>query len=142
MTFIKVKRTSPDAKLPFYATDQAIGCDLYAIEAKTLNPGERALIKTGLVFEPARYVDVQVRSRSGLALKNGVCVLNAPGTIDPDYRGDVGVLLINLGDQAFKVLPGDRIAQVVTNPPGMPFVEVDATSETERGIGGFGSTGR
>lgn len=152
-------------ELPQYETIESAGCDLRAelslintnflfnvdVFHKTLeetvykiiiNPGGRALIPTGLkIALPAGY-EAQVRPRSGLALKHGITILNTPGTIDSDYRGDVGVILINHGSEPFVVEQGDRIAQLVINEiiQGV-FVEVDVLTETERGAGGFGHTG-
>ena len=130
--------------LPAYATVQSAGMDLRANigEPVTLRPMERRLIPTGLYIAlPAGY-EAQVRPRSGLALKKGITVLNAPGTIDADYRGEVGVLLINLSDEAFTVNDGERIAQmVIARHEQGEFVEVEALDETERGEGGYGHTG-
>jgi len=132
--------------LPAYQTDYAAGFDLVAAvpdEAPlTLAPLQRALVPTGLVFELPAGFEAQVRPRSGLALKHGVTVLNGPGTIDADYRGEVKVLLINLGDAIFDVARGDRIAQVVIAPvSAVQIIAVSSTTDTERGQGGFGSTG-
>jgi len=132
--------------LPAYQTDYAAGFDLVAAvpdEAPlTLAPLQRALVPTGLVFELPAGFEAQVRPRSGLALKQGVTVLNGPGTIDADYRGEVKVLLINLGDAIFDVARGDRIAQVVIAPvSAVEIIAVSSTTDTERGQGGFGSTG-
>lgn len=131
--------------LPQYATPQSAGMDLRAnLEATvTLKPMERRLIPTGLYIAlPAGY-EAQVRPRSGLALKHGITVLNAPGTVDADYRGEVGVVLINLSDQDFVVNDGERIAQlVIARHEQAVFTEVDVLDETERGAGGYGHTGR
>ena len=130
--------------LPQYATEQSAGLDLRAnIDAPiVLRPLERRLIPTGLhIALPSGY-EAQVRPRSGLALKHGITVLNAPGTIDADYRGDIGVVLINLSDQDFTVNDGERIAQmVIARHETAEFVEVEVLSETERGEGGYGHTG-
>jgi dUTP pyrophosphatase len=130
--------------LPQYATEQSAGLDLRAnIDAPiVLRPLERRLIPTGLhIVLPSGY-EAQVRPRSGLALKHGITVLNAPGTIDADYRGDIGVVLINLSDQDFTVNDGERIAQmVIARHETAEFVEVEVLSETERGEGGYGHTG-
>ncbi|MCH5302025.1 MAG: dUTP diphosphatase [Prevotella sp.] len=130
--------------LPQYATEQSAGMDLRAnIDAPiTLQPMERRLIPTGLhIALPAGY-EAQVRPRSGLALKKGITVLNSPGTIDADYRGEVGVLLINLSQEPFVVNDGERIAQmVIARHEQGEFVEVEMLSETERGEGGYGHTG-
>lgn len=133
---------------PEYTTDGASGFDLRANlkEPITLNFGERALIPTGLKFEIPSGFEIQVRPRSGLALKKGVTVLNTPGTVDADYRGEVGIILINLGQEPFTVEHGDRIAQGVlahvTAKQVVRLFKVDEVSEdTDRGAGGFGSTG-
>ena len=130
--------------LPAYATEQSAGMDLRANidEPIVLKPMERRLIPTGLhIALPAGY-EAQVRPRSGLALKKGVTVLNSPGTIDADYRGEVGVLLINLSAEAFVVNDGERIAQmVIARHETAEFVEVEVLSATERGEGGYGHTG-
>lgn len=107
-----------------------------------LKPFERALVKTGLFLELPQGIECQVRPRSGLAFKNGITVLNAPGTIDADYRGEVGVILINLSNEEFIIQDGERIAQLVfAKHEQVEFIEVQSLSETERGAGGFGSTG-
>ena len=130
--------------LPAYATPQSAGMDLRAnLEAPvTLRPMERRLIPTGLhIALPAGY-EAQVRPRSGLALKKGITVLNAPGTVDADYRGEVGVLLINLSTEDFVINDGERIAQmVIARHEQGEFVQVDVLDETERGEGGYGHTG-
>ncbi len=131
--------------LPQYQTEQAAGLDLVAaVEARkpvVIAPGQRALIPTGLSIElPAGY-EAQVRPRSGLALKHGVTCLNTPGTIDADYRGEVGIILANLGDAPFPVNRGDRVAQLVVAPVTQAVLRPVATlSKTRRGAGGFGST--
>ncbi|PJA32764.1 MAG: dUTP diphosphatase [Zetaproteobacteria bacterium CG_4_9_14_3_um_filter_53_7] len=131
--------------LPFYATTHAAGADLRAaVDADiVIEPGEHKLIKTGFAMALPDNYEAQIRPRSGLALKNGITVLNSPGTIDADYRGEVGVILINHGKQPFTVSRGDRIAQMII----APFVQADfhavaELSETERGSGGFGSSGK
>jgi dUTP pyrophosphatase len=130
--------------LPQYATDQSAGLDLRAnLDAPiTLAPGQRALIPTGLFLELPEGTEAQVRPRSGLAFKHGVTVLNSPGTIDADYRGEVGVLLINHGHEPFTVNDGERIAQlVVARYIRVSFAEVPDLRASERGAGGFGHTG-
>jgi dUTP pyrophosphatase len=135
-----------DLKLPKYETEQSAGMDLYAAlgdgEAVTLGPLERAMIPTGLAMAlPAGY-EAQVRPRSGLAAKNGITVLNTPGTIDADYRGEVKVILVNLSNDPFTIERGMRIAQMIIAPVTQGvWNEVDALDETARGAGGFGSTG-
>ena len=139
---IKFKRVHPEAVLPAYARPGDAGMDVCACEAATLLPGERKLIKTGLVMELPRGTEAQMRPRSGLALKSGITLLNTPGTIDEGYRGEVGVILINLGQEPFDVQPGMRIAQMVIAPVlRADTEEVSEVSGTARGEGGFGSTG-
>lgn len=136
--------TSPGAVLPSYQTKGAAGADICAcIETDVvIGVGERVMVPTGLFFEIPQGYEVQVRPRSGLAVKNGVTCLNTPGTIDSDYRGEVKVILINLGQKPFTVKNGDRIAQIVVSPvEQVSFCKVDVLSSTERGEGGFGSTG-
>ena len=130
---------------PAYATEKSAGMDLKADiqEPVVLNPLERALIPTGLYLALPDGTEAQVRPRSGLAAKFGISVLNAPGTIDADYRGEVKVILVNLSNEAFTVNPGERIAQlVVARYEKVEWDEVEVLDETERGEGGFGSTGR
>ena len=130
--------------LPQYATGQSAGMDLRAdIDAPVvLHPMERRLIPTGLHIALPPGYEAQVRPRSGLALKHGITVLNAPGTVDADYRGEIGVVLINLSDQPFTVNDGERIAQlVIARHETAEFVVVETLSETERGEGGYGHTG-
>ena len=133
-----------DLPLPAYATDDAAGMDLLAAvtEDLVLAPGERALVPTGLAMAiPAGY-EVQVRPRSGLALKNGITVLNTPGTVDADYRGEVGVILMNHGHESFTISRGMRIAQMVVAPVTRGvWHEVAELPDSGRGAGGFGSTG-
>lgn len=131
--------------LPEYKTEDSAGMDLVANldEEIVLKPLERKLIPTGLhIALPSGY-EAQVRPRSGLALKHGISVLNTPGTIDADYRGDIGVILINLSHEDFAVNDGDRIAQlVIAKHEKINFIEVEELNETDRGFGGFGSTGK
>ena len=141
---IKVINKSANA-LPSYETIASAGMDLRAHleEAVTLKPMERKLIPTGLFMELSAGYEAQIRPRSGLALKNGITLLNAPVTIDADYRGDVGVILVNLSTEDFIVQPGDRIAQmVIAKYEQIQWNLVDDLSETTRGAGGFGSTGK
>jgi dUTP pyrophosphatase len=129
--------------IPRYASEDAVGLDVTAAEELTLNPGERHAVATGFAIEIPRGYEVQVRPRSGLAMKNGITCLNTPGTIDSDYRGEIKVILVNLGQEPFEVRRGERIAQLVPAPVlRADFVEASAPSDTERGSGGFGSTGR
>jgi dUTP pyrophosphatase len=129
--------------LPKYATEHAAGLDVCAAEDLVLEPGRRHAVATGFAIQIPHGYEVQVRPRSGLALKHGITCLNTPGTIDSDYRGEVKVILANLGGEPFPIVRGERIAQLV--PAAVlraDFVEVEALAETARGAGGFGSTGR
>ncbi len=141
---IPVKRLdhASDLPLPSYETNGSAGMDIRAADEMTIAPGTRGLVGTGFAFAiPAGY-EVQVRPRSGLALKKGISVLNTPGTIDSDYRGEIKVILANLGEEDFVIQRGDRIAQIVVAPVQRGhLVEVDRLDETTRGSGGFGSTG-
>ena len=129
--------------LPAYATAGAAGMDVVAAEDLTLAPGARAAVATGFAIAIPEGFEVQVRPRSGLALKHGVTCLNTPGTIDSDYRGEVKVILANLGDAPFAITRGDRIAQLVPAPvQRAALAEVATLDDTARGAGGFGSTGR
>lgn len=137
-----INRSNHD--LPHYETSASAGMDLRAHleEPITLHPMERAIIKTGLFMELPVGVEAQVRPRSGLAAKKGITVLNAPGTIDADYRGEVGVILVNLSNEPFTIENGERIAQlVIAKHERAAWEVVDALSDTSRGEGGFGSTG-
>ncbi|QSS97921.1 dUTP diphosphatase [Psychroflexus sp. ALD_RP9] len=140
---VTIKNTSLH-QLPTYETEQSAGVDLRANldQDLQLKPLERALIKTGLFIALPSGYEAQVRPRSGLALKKGVTVLNSPGTIDADYRGEIGVILVNLSNEIFKIKNGDRIAQLVfAKVEQANFLEVESLNETTRGHGGFGSTG-
>jgi dUTP pyrophosphatase len=142
---IKVLRLphGADLPLPTYATAGAAGMDLRAAESLTLKPGARALVATGLAMALPEHFEAQVRPRSGLAVKHGITVLNAPGTIDCDYRGEIKVPLINHGTEDFVIARGDRIAQLVVAPVTIATLqEVTNLDETPRGAGGFGSSGR
>jgi len=139
---LKIKKLDNKAIIPNYQTKGAAGFDLHSIEDVVLNPGERKLIKTGLAFEIEDGYEVQIRPRSGLAYKYGITVLNSPGTIDSDYRGEIKVLLINHSDEAFNIKKGDRIAQaVLAKVIQADIIEVKELSVTTRGDKGFGSTG-
>ncbi|NLR98704.1 dUTP diphosphatase [Rhizobium sp. P38BS-XIX] len=132
--------------LPSYETKGAAGMDLRAAvddgATLTIAPGKRALVPTGFIFEVPEGFEAQIRPRSGLALKNGITCLNSPGTVDSDYRGEVKVILANLGDEPFEITRGMRIAQMVIAPVTQVRVaEISEISETARGAGGFGSTG-
>jgi len=143
----KVFNASTNA-LPAYESAMAAGLDLRAnlTENMILNPGERELVPTGLYLELPEDCEAQIRPRSGLAFKHGITVLNSPGTIDPDYRGEVKVLLINLSDQPFEIQHGERIAQmVISRFQQIAWQEVESVEElsnTERGAGGFGHSGK
>ncbi len=131
-----------DLPLPAYATDGAAGMDVVSAEDLILAPGARHAVATGFAMAIPHGYEVQVRPRSGLALKHGITCLNTPGTIDSDYRGEVKVILANLGGEPFPIKRGDRIAQLVPAPVQRAVLtEVDSLDETERGVGGFGSTG-
>jgi dUTP pyrophosphatase len=147
MISMRFRRVRPEARVPEYMTAGAAGMDLAAAvdEPVVLGPGERAAVPTGLVVEIPVGYEGQVRPRSGLARRHGIAMVNAPGTIDSDYRGEVQVLLVNLGHEAYTVAPGDRIAQLVIAPVTRVALEEvkdgGALSATARGTGGFGHTG-
>ena len=144
MTKILIKRLSKEVPLPKYETNGSSGMDLAAnINANIdIDPGKTAIIPTGLALSIPKGFEVQIRPRSGLAAKQKISVLNTPGTIDADYRGEIKVILINLGQEPFKIEKGSRIAQMVVCPiVQAQLKEVDDLSETDRGKGGFGSTG-
>ena len=129
--------------LPRYASEHAAGLDVTAAEELTLKPGERHAVATGFAIAIPHGYEVQVRPRSGLALKHGITCLNTPGTIDSDYRGEVKVILVNLGQAPFEIRRGERIAQLVPAPVlRAGFIETADLGETDRGGGGFGSTGQ
>ncbi|QCI93746.1 dUTP diphosphatase [Novosphingobium sp. EMRT-2] len=141
---VRVKRLpgAGDLPLPAYATAGAAGMDVVSAEDVTLAPGARHAVATGLAVAIPQGFEIQVRPRSGLALKHGVTVPNTPGTIDSDYRGELKVILINLGAEPFAIRRGDRVAQLVLAPVTQAsWLEVDELDETARGEGGFGSTG-
>ncbi len=140
---LEIERLDPRARLPHRATAGAAGLDLAALVETTIASGCWALLRTGLALAIPEGFEGQVRPRSGLAVKQGVTVLNAPGTIDSDYRGEVQVALINFNREAVTIAAGDRIAQLIIAPVVCPeVVEVEALDQTNRGAGGFGSTGR
>jgi dUTP pyrophosphatase len=140
---LRIKRLKPGAVIPAYARPGDAGLDLCAAEAMGIDPGEWRSVATGIAIELPEGTEAQVRPRSGLARDHGVTVLNAPGTIDEGYRGEIGVLLVNHGPRRFHVAPGDRIAQlVIQRRLAVDVVEVQVLSDTARGSGGFGSTGR
>jgi dUTP pyrophosphatase len=139
---LEIARFHENAALPSRGSLNAAGLDLFAAETVTIYPGERRLIGTGIAMALAPWHVGIVCPRSGMAERAGITVLNAPGVIDPDYRGEVGVILINTGDEPYRVVIGARIAQLVIVPFASPrIVEVDALPGTKRGSGGFGSTG-
>lgn len=140
---IKIINKSAHA-IPHYETIASAGMDIRAniTEAITLQPLERTIVKSGLFIELPIGYEAQVRPRSGLAAKKGITVLNTPGTVDADYRGEIGVILVNLSNEAFVIENGERIAQlVIAKHERAEWIEVDQLSDTSRGVGGFGSTG-
>ena len=144
MVEILIKRTTKKIKLPVYKTTGSAGMDIEAnIENDIIiNPGEKKLIPTGISVAIPQNYEIQIRPRSGLAINNGISVLNTPGTIDSDYRGEIKVILINLGKEIFKIKNGERIAQIVLSPVvNAKFKEVNELPSSSRGKGGFGSTG-
>jgi dUTP pyrophosphatase len=141
---VKIVNHSP-YPCPAYATEQSAGVDLRAnLEAPVvLRPLERTLVPTGLYIALPKGYEAQVRPRSGLAIKHGITVLNSPGTVDADYRGELRTVLVNLGTEPFEIVPGERIAQmVIARHEQVEWEEVDQLDETRRGAGGFGSTGQ
>ena len=139
---VKFRKIDPAAILPSYAHPCDAGMDVRSVVELVIAPGARALVRTGLVMMLPPGYEVQVRPRSGLALKNGVTVLNTPGTIDEGYRGEVGVILANFGEEPFRVEKGSKIAQIVVAPcTRVEIFETSEVDETARGAGGFGSTG-
>ena len=139
---VKFRKIDPAAILPSYAHPGDAGMDVRSVEELVIEPGGRSLVRTGLVMMLPPGYEAQVRPRSGLALKNGVTVLNTPGTIDEGYRGEVGVILANFGAEPFRVEKGAKIAQIVIAPcTRAEIVETDEVDATERGESGFGSTG-
>lgn len=141
---VPVKRLdgNDDLPLPAYATDGAAGMDVVSAEERVLYPGERAAVSTGIAMAVPEGYELQIRPRSGLALKHGIAVPNTPGTIDSDYRGELKVILINHGNEPYEVRRGDRIAQAVLSPVvRASWLEVHELDATQRGEGGFGSTG-
>lgn len=143
---VKIKKTedAKDIPLPTYASDGSAGLDIYACvdDEVVINPKEIKLIRSGILMELPPGYEAQIRPRSGLALKYGIGILNSPGTIDSDYRGEIGIILINLGDKPFTIRRGDRIAQmVITRYEKVEIQEVNVLAQTQRAEGGFGSTG-
>ncbi|MEM9978939.1 MAG: dUTP diphosphatase [Cyanobacteria bacterium P01_D01_bin.2] len=143
MPAIKFKKLSAAAVIPAYAHPGDAGADLVAIDRHILEPSQRLAIPTGLAAEIPRGYEMQVRPKSSLALNHGITVLNTPGTVDADYRGEIKVILINLGQATVEISPGQRIAQIVIAPVvRVEFAMVDSLNQTQRGEGGFGSTGK
>ena len=145
MVRILIKKFDKNIKLPTYKTSGSSGMDLVAYTKKiiTLRPGKTALIPTGISIAIPKNYEVQIRPRSGLAAKNNISVLNTPGTVDSDYRGEIKIILINLGKKPFKIRSGNRIAQMILCPVSKcKFIEVKNLPKTIRGKGGFGSTGK
>lgn len=139
---VRVKRLNPDAKIPKTAKAGDVAFDLYSVIDIEIKPGERYAVPTGIAVEIPLGYEGQVRPRSGLALKEGITVLNTPGTIDSGYRGEVKTIMINHSDVSFQITKGMRISQLAIRPvPDVTFIEVDNLSDTDRGEGGFGSTG-
>ena len=139
---INIERINKRAIIPFQAHEGDAGMDLFSVEEVVLKPMERKLIHTGIKIQLPKNTEAQIRPRSGLALKTGITVLNTPGTIDDGYRGEIGLILINLGTEEFKVEEGMKIAQMVIKPTlSLEVEEVVELTETSRGEGGFGSTG-
>lgn len=142
-TVLSVRRLRPDAQLPQRMTQDAAGYDLRAVSEVVLRPGERALVPTGLAIQLPPGTQGEVRPRSGLAWRTGVTILNSPGTIDADYRGELQIALVNLGQEVVRLAAGERVAQLVVMPVIHPVVvEVSELETTPRGEGGFGHTGR
>ncbi|HRZ85410.1 MAG TPA: dUTP diphosphatase [Candidatus Paceibacterota bacterium] len=142
MEKIKIKKLDENAVLPFYAKKGDAGVDFSSIKRYLIKPGERCLIETGLAFEIPEGYELQIRPRSGLALKKGISIVNSPGTIDSGYRGELGIILINHGEEDFEINLGDKIAQGVFNKiENAQFEEVYELSKSDRGSGGFGHTG-
>lgn len=140
---IKIKKLHKDAIIPKYQTAGSAGFDLHSIDNATLKPGKQLLIPIGIAVEIPENTELQLRPRSGLALKYMLSLTNSPGTLDSDYRGEIKVILINHDIKSFQVMKGDRIAQAVLSPVIQgDLIEVEELSETKRGVGGHGSTGK
>ena len=143
MAKIRIKKIRDNAVTPRYEHDGDAGMDLYAVEDSILRPGQRKLIPTGFQVEVPKGHEMQIRPKSGLALKHGITVLNTPGTVDSCYRGEVGVIILNTSDRDYEVNAGEKVAQAVIARVEKAVVEeVEELTETQRGAGGFGSTGR
>ena len=142
MIKVKIKKIKSNAIVPSYVHDGDSGVDLYSTEDYELKPGDRALVSTGLQIAMPHGFEAQVRPKSGLALQHGISIVNTPGTVDSNYRGEIGVIVINLGQQNYKIEKGKKIAQMVfTKVEQVQFEVVNELDETKRGMGGFGSTG-
>ena len=142
MVKVKVKKLKENAIVPKYEHDGDAGMDLFSTEGYSLKVGERCLVSTGLAFEIPYGTELQIRPRSGLALKKGISIVNSPGTLDCGYRGELGIILINHGSENFEVKIGDKVAQAVLNKIEIAEIEeVEELGESDRGAGGFGSSG-
>ena len=142
MINIKIKKIKENAVIPKYAHEGDAGVDLYSTEDYLLKPGERILVSTGIQIAIPKCYEAQIRPKSGLALKEGLSIVNTPGTIDSPYRGEICIIAINLGQQDIKIEAGKKVAQMVFNKiEEAGFEEVDELDDTKRGAGGFGSTG-
>lgn len=140
---MKIKKLNSDAVIPEYQSSGAAGFDFHATNELVLKKGERGIVQTGLAVALQSGYELQVRPRSGLAFKHGISIVNTPGTVDSDYRGEVKIILINHGDEDFEVKKGERVAQgVIKEVIQAQIIEVDELDSTERGEAGFGSTGR
>lgn len=143
MMLLKIKKIHPDAVIPKYANYGDAGLDLFSIEDHVINPGDHLLVKTGLQMELPMGFEAQIRPKSGLALKNRITVLNSPATIDSGYRGELGIIIINHGDEDFEIKKGEKIAQmVIAKHEIAEIMEVEELFPSQRGTGGFGSTGK
>jgi dUTP pyrophosphatase len=140
---VKIEKVHKDAIIPTYSHYDDACCDLYIVEDYILRPGQRMLLRTGIAIEIPTGFEVQLRPRSGLALKHGISLVNAPGTVDAQYRNEVKILAINLGDKPVALKKGDRCAQMCIKPVfKIDFQEVDSLNPSDRGLGGWGSTGK
>jgi dUTP pyrophosphatase len=140
---VKIEKVHKDAIIPTYGHDDDACCDLYVIEDYLIPAAQSRLLRTGIAIEIPTGYEVQIRPRSGLALKHGLTIVNAPGTVDAQYRNEIRILLLNTGSKPVSILKGDRAAQMCIKPVyTMHFTEVDKLSDSERGLGGWGSTGK
>ena len=139
---VKIEKLHKEAEIPTYSYDDDACCDVSVVEDYTIKPGQRIMARTGIAIEIPSGYEVQIRSRSGLAWKQGLVVLNVPGTVDSQFRNEIKLLLINLGDKKITIREGDRMAQICVNPVyKINFIGVDKLSDSDRGLGGWGSTG-